>query len=96
LVLGHDAEKFRGLVLGQRLLELVDLRRDLQTLHENLALPLQTHISWPLYITSEVTAARADIATDAEATRPLWVQRICPSLGLLGYLLSRSLGVEKE
>jgi len=62
-------EDISGLVLANRLGELVDGRGDLEALVEDGALTLDAHVLGPTDETAEVTASGADGSTDVEGTR---------------------------
>merc|ERR1719198_1120436 len=64
-----------GSALVESLGELVDGRRDLQALVQNLALALQAHVRRPLDVAAEV-ASRLDGATDAKVLGGLLEQRV--------------------
>ena len=65
LVFHAEFQKFRGLVLVKRRLELLQGRRDLEALLQDLALALEADISGPLDESAQV-ARRPDVAADAE------------------------------
>lgn len=86
----HHAEQFGGVRFVERLCELVDAWRDLQTLVQHTVLALETHILWPLDEAAEVALAR-DVPSDGES--PLLrvedgATLVSRRLTLLDYLLA--------
>ena len=55
LVLDEELEEVSGLVLGEGVLELVDGRRDLQALEDDLLLALEAHVGRPLDHAADLT-----------------------------------------
>lgn len=84
-VLVEQGKDGHGLVLSQRLGELVDGRRDLQPLVEDGTLTLDANILGPLNETTQVTTLRANIASNPEVTGPRRVEGV-DSLDNLGSL----------
>merc|ERR1712064_178259 len=74
-VLVHQTEQRGGCLTVQRLVELVDGRRNLQTLVQDGPLTLQTHILGPLDEPGKV-GLRLDILADAKVLGPLLKQRV--------------------
>jgi hypothetical protein len=67
-VRGEEAEEVGSLVLVKSLSELVDAGGNLETLHEDGLLALDTHITRPLHVTGQVKGAGTGILTDAVVT----------------------------
>ena len=84
-VLVQQLEQVDGQVAVERVLELVDRGRHLQSLVQHLALTLDAHILRPLDIAAEV-AARLNVLTDAKVLGLLLPNRAGRSLLLLGLL----------
>lgn len=68
-VLVQQVEDTGGLILSNRLGELVDGRGDLKTLVEDGTLTLDAHVLGPADEAAEVTAGRADVSSDAGGAR---------------------------
>lgn len=77
LVLVQQLEERAGRGRVRRQPELVDRRRDLEALQQDLPLALQAHVLGPLDVTRQVHAARQHILADAKVLRSLleqWVR----------------------
>jgi hypothetical protein len=108
-VLGSKLEELGSSVLVQNLGELVDGRRNLEALVQDLLLALKTNILGPLDEASEITLG-LDILTNAEVAATLLNERVGGSLGggltldgvrggsnlLAGGLLSWGLVIEEK
>ena len=80
LVLVQEAEELRALVLGEGLGELVDGRRHLEALVQDLALALDLDVAGPLQLLGEV-AVGLHIAADAVRARGRRAKRVALDLG---------------
>ena len=73
------------MVFIQGLSELVDLRRDLESLEKDSLLSLESDVSWPSDESGEILLG-LDISTDSEASGGRFEKRVSLLLNLLGNL----------
>ena len=97
-VLVEKSEDSHGLVLSKSLGELVDRRRDLQSLVENSSLTLDADILGPLDESTQVTSLGSDVSSNSEGLGLGRVERIGGLLGRdrLGLLLASLLWCHLE